>query len=246
MNVLLAAMVAGLPPIVLNDGHSHPLIGFGTYKVGVVPASASSALAAGAVEAQADTVNPAECVAAALGLGYRFIDCAEFYANEKAVGEGIARSGVPRDEIFLASKVWTSTIAKGPEAVQAQLERTLADLGTNYLDLYCIHWPVPTKHVAAYLQLEKAQAAGQVRSIGVSNYCKEDYLELMAGGAKISPAVNQIEVNPFLFRKETLAFFASVGCTVQSYRALRDGKAFQDSTLVDVAQRLGRTPAQVR
>jgi diketogulonate reductase-like aldo/keto reductase len=242
---MAASPMAASPPIVLNDGHRHPLIGYGTYKVGVVPSSASSAASAGTV-AQAEAVNPADCVATALGLGYRFIDCAEFYANEKAVGEGIARSGVPRDEIFLASKVWTSTIAKGPEAVQAQLERTLSDLGTDYLDLYCIHWPVPTKHVAAYLQLEKAQAAGQIRSIGVSNYVKEDYLELMDGGAKIKPAVNQIEVNPFLYRKETLVFLASVGCTVQSYRALRDGKAFQDPTVVDVAKRLGRTPAQVR
>ena len=90
---------------------------------------AQSAVAAASTETEA--VNPADCVAKALELGYRFLDCAEFYANEKAVGEGIARSGVPRSELFLASKVWTTTIHKGPEAVQAQLEKTLADLGTD-------------------------------------------------------------------------------------------------------------------
>ena len=224
----------------LNDGHTHPLVGYGTYKVGVMPASASGA-ATDVVEA----VNPADCVAEAVGLGYRFIDCAEFYGNEKAVGEGIARSGVAREELYLASKVWTTTIHAGPEAVQAQLEKTLADLGTPYLDLYCIHWPVPGHHVAAYKQLEKALAAGLVRSIGVSNYAVEDFEELMAGGASVVPAVNQIEVNPFLYRRKTLAFFESKGVRVQSYRALRDGKAFADPTLLSVASAVGRSPAQV-
>jgi hypothetical protein len=121
----------------------------------VVPASASSAVTAGTSGEK--TADPSECVAAALELGYRFLDCAEFYANEKGVGEGIKRSGVPRSELYLASKVWTTTIHAGPEAVQAQLEKTLADLGTDYLDLYCIHWPVPGKHVEAYMQLEKVR-----------------------------------------------------------------------------------------
>ena len=117
----------------------------------------------------------------------------QFYANEKAVGEGIARSGVPRAELYLASKVWTTTIHAGPEAVQAQLEKTLADLRTDYIDLYCIHWPVPGKHVAAYQQLEKAQKAGQIRSLGVSNYAVEDFKELMEV-ATITPTINQIEI----------------------------------------------------
>jgi len=192
--------------ITLNDGHKHPIIGYGTYKVGVVPASASSP----ATATQADAVNPAECVAEALRLGYRFVDCAEFYANEKAVGQGIARSGVPRGELFLASKVWTTTIHEGPEAVQAQVEKTLADLGTDYIDLYCIHWPVPTKHVAAYRRLEELQRAGLIRSLGVSNYAKEDYLELMAGGATVPPAINQIEINPFLYRKVIFYLLSSI------------------------------------
>jgi len=189
--------------------------------------------------------QPADCVAKALELGYRFLDCAEFYANEKAVGEGIAASGVPREQLFLASKCWTTTIYDGPEAVQAQLEKTLADLGTDYLDLYCIHWPVPGRHVAAYLQLEKAQAAGQVRSLGVSNYAVQDLDELMASGATVTPSINQIEINPFLYRKETIAAFESRGVKMQSYRTLRDGKAFSDPAILATAQKHGKTAAQV-
>ena len=120
-----------------------------------------------------------------LWQGYRFLDCAEFYANEKAVGKGIAMSGVPRSELFIASKVWTTTIHAGPDAVQAQIDKTLADLGTDYIDLYAIHWPVPGKHVEAYKQLEKARANGQIRSLGVSNYAVEDYQELMSAGATV-------------------------------------------------------------
>jgi len=236
-------MVTSVPTVKLNDGRSHPVVGYGTYKVGVVPASASSAVAAGTTATEA--VNPADCVAKALELGYRFLDCAEFYANEKAVGEGIAASGVPREQLFLASKCWTTTIYDGPEAVQAQLEKTLADLGTDYLDLYCIHWPVPGRHVAAYLQLEKAQAAGQVRSLGVSNYAVQDLDELMASGATVTPSINQIEINPFLYRKETIAAFESRGVKMQSYRTLRDGKAFSDPAILATAQKHGKTAAQV-
>lgn len=107
--------------------------GYGTYKVGVIPASASSA--AGGAPPPTDAASPAECVRQAIECGYRFIDCAEFYANEAAVGEGIASSGVPRESLYLASKVWTSTIYAGPDAVQKQIEKTLADLRTDYIDL---------------------------------------------------------------------------------------------------------------
>jgi hypothetical protein len=136
----------------LNDGTEHPVIGaahqrapcvwpcvlltfcmartgYGTYKVGVIPASASSATSN--ADMATDVVNPADCVKQAIECGYRFLDCAEFYANEAAVGEGIAASGVPREQLYLASKVWTTTIYNGPEAVQAQLEKTLKDLRTG-------------------------------------------------------------------------------------------------------------------
>ena len=166
------------------------------------------------------------------------------FEGHRAVGEAIAKSGVPRSELFLASKVWTTKIHEGPAAVQAQLEQTLRDLRTDYIDLYCIHWPVPGKHVAAYQQLEKAQQAGLVRSLGVSNYAVEDFQELMAS-ATVTPAINQIEINPFLHRSKTIAFCESKGVKLQSYRSLRDGKAFNDPTVVAVAAKHGRTAAQV-
>eukprot|EP00928_Gymnodinium_smaydae_P079882 TRINITY_DN63713_c0_g1_i1.p2 TRINITY_DN63713_c0_g1~~TRINITY_DN63713_c0_g1_i1.p2 ORF type:complete len:313 (+),score=80.59 TRINITY_DN63713_c0_g1_i1:96-1034(+) len=229
--------------VVLNDGTTHPMIGYGTYKVGVVPASASGATAA---PVDADAINPATCVKQAIELGYRFLDCAEFYANEKSVGEGIAQSGVARSELYIVSKVWTTTIHAGPEAVQAQLEKSLADLGTTYLDLYLIHWPVPGgKHVEAYKQLEKAKAAGQIKSIGVSNYTVEDYKELMSSGVTVKPAVNQVEINPFMYRKQTIDFFVAEGVIMQSYRTLCNGKAFTDPTILGIAEKHSRTTAQI-
>eukprot|EP00316_Scyphosphaera_apsteinii_P024575 CAMPEP_0119313574 /NCGR_PEP_ID=MMETSP1333-20130426/29535_1 /TAXON_ID=418940 /ORGANISM="Scyphosphaera apsteinii, Strain RCC1455" /LENGTH=314 /DNA_ID=CAMNT_0007318431 /DNA_START=50 /DNA_END=994 /DNA_ORIENTATION=+ len=229
-------------PIVLNDKTLHPPVGYGTYKVGFVPASASSAAAGNAQPEGA--VSAADCVQQALEVGYRFLDCAQFYGNECEVGRAIAASGIPRADLYLASKVWTTTIFEGPEAVQRQIEKTLSDLGTDYLDLYCIHWPVPGKHVAAYLQLEKAKAAGLIRSVGVSNYAVEDYQELMAS-ASVKPVINQIEINPFLYRKRTISFFEQEGVVLQSYRALRDGKAFSDPIVLKVASKHAKSAAQV-
>jgi len=108
----------------------------------------------------------------------------------------------------------------------------------------CIHWPVPGKHVAAYKQLEKAVLAGQVRSLGVSNYAVEDYKELMES-ATIRPTVNQIEINPFLYRKNTIKFFEEAGVKMQAYRALRDGKAFTEPSVVEIAAKHKVSPAQV-
>jgi diketogulonate reductase-like aldo/keto reductase len=123
------------PTIALRDGTPHPAIGFGTYKVGFIPASASAAVSG--TETSAPARSARECVADALDCGYRFLECAEFYGNEAEVGKAIADSGVDRNDLFLCSKVWTTTIEKGPDAVRAQLEKTLSDLGTDYIDLYC-------------------------------------------------------------------------------------------------------------
>ena len=179
-------------------------------------------------------------------LRYRFFDCAEFYGNEAAVGSALAAAGAERSELYLASKVWTTTVYEGPAAVRAQVVRTLADLQTSYLDLICIHWPVPGKHVDAYVELQKLQAEGLVRSLGVSNYALEDYDELVAAPAvTVPPAVNQIEINPFLYRKRTIDFFASQGVKMQSYRTLRDGKAFTNPTIVGIATKHSKSAAQV-
>jgi diketogulonate reductase-like aldo/keto reductase len=230
------------PTIPLHDGTLHPAIGFGTYKVGFIPASASAAVAGAATHVER---TASECVADALECGYRFLECAEFYGNEAEVGKAIASSGIPRDELFLCSKVWTTTIEKGPDAIRAQLEKTLQDLGTDYLDLYLIHWPVPGKHVEAYKTLEQFQKEGLIRGVGVSNYAWEDYLELKEAGIQSPPLVNQIEINPFLYRKNTIANFQKEGTVLQSYRSLRDGKAFSDVTLVNIAKAHSKTAAQI-
>jgi hypothetical protein len=123
------------PTIALRDGTPHPAIGFGTYKVGFIPASATAVVSG--TESSAPERTARECVADALDCGYRFLECAAFYGNEAEVGKAIADSGVARNDLFLCSKVWTTTIEKGPDAVRAQLEKTLSDLGTDYIDLYC-------------------------------------------------------------------------------------------------------------
>ena len=181
----------------------------------------------------------------ALQCGYRFLECAEFYGNEAQVGKAIQQSGIPRSELFVCSKVWTTTIEQGEEAIRSQLDRTLKDLGTDYLDLYLIHWPVPGKHVEAYKTLERLASEGKIRNIGVSNYAVEDYKELLEGGITKKPAVNQIEINPFLYRKNTIDYFQREEVVLQSYRSLRDGKAMDHPTLIKIGQTHSKTPAQI-
>eukprot|EP00960_Hanusia_phi_P076385 768554-Hanusia_phi.AAC.4 len=229
-----------VPTVRLRNGVEHPLIGYGTYKIGFVPASSNSASEPGHSPDQ----DPAEIIKDAIACGYRYIDCAQFYGNEKVVGKAISESKVPRGDLFLVSKVWGDKIYEGREAILEQLEQTLRDLGTDYLDIYLVHWPVPGKHVAAYQVLEEALEAGKIRAIGVSNYTREDYEELKAV-ARVLPVVNQIEVNPFLWRKRTYDYFTAEGVVIQSYRALRQGKEMGNACVAEVAKKHGKTAAQI-
>eukprot|EP00559_Dactyliosolen_fragilissimus_P005104 CAMPEP_0184855008 /NCGR_PEP_ID=MMETSP0580-20130426/362_1 /TAXON_ID=1118495 /ORGANISM="Dactyliosolen fragilissimus" /LENGTH=329 /DNA_ID=CAMNT_0027349415 /DNA_START=264 /DNA_END=1253 /DNA_ORIENTATION=+ len=238
------------PTLKLRDGTPHPAIGFGTYKVGFIPASASSATTASTSCSNDDKKEDRtaeDCVTDALAVGYRFLECAEFYGNESQIGAAIIKSGVPREDLFLCSKVWTTTIEGGPEAVRAQLAKTCNDLNTSYVDLYLIHWPVPGKHVEAYKTLLELKKEGKIKNVGVSNYAWEDYLELKEDGVSDEdlPVVNQIEINPFLYRKNTIQKFEADGVVMQSYRSLRDGKAFNHPAIVKIAEENKITPAQV-
>jgi diketogulonate reductase-like aldo/keto reductase len=223
----------------LNDGTKHPKIGYGTYKVGYIPASATGSGGGGG-----DGSEARACIKDAIEVGYRFFDCAQYYGNENFVGMGFKDSGIAREELYLLSKVWCSTIFEGPAAIRAQVEKTLSDLQTSYLDLYLVHWPVPGKHIEAYKTLEKLKEEGLIRSIGLSNYTIEDYEELKPH-LKYKPVVNQVEANCFLYRAKTFDYFHSQGILIQSYRSLRNGAEMNHPTVLAVAQKHDRTAAQV-
>ncbi|KAL7563126.1 hypothetical protein ACA910_012307 [Epithemia clementina (nom. ined.)] len=241
-----------VPTVSLRNGMAHPLVGFGTYKVGFIPASATGAVESGQ-SGKAKERSAEECVSDALKLGYRFLECAEFYGNQEEVGKAIAASGIPRNDLFLCSKVWTTTIEQGPEAIKSHLQSTLKALQTEYLDLYLVHWPVPVHHVTAYKALIELRNQGLIKGIGVSNYAWEDYLELKNDpdiAPEDLPLVNQIEINPFLYRSKTIGLFQQDGVVLQAYRSLRNGKAMDDPLLKSIAAQYDgdgghRTVAQI-
>lgn len=230
-----------IPMLKLLDGSLMPSLGFGCYKVGAVPASAAGA---------ADAPKPApakEVIADAAAVGYRCFDCAQFYENEDIIGTALKESGVPRSELYLISKVWTNKIFEGPQAVREQCLKSIKDLQCDYLDLYMVHWPVPGKHVQAYQELVALQKEGLTKSIGVSNYTVEDLAELQNAGLPL-PTVNQIEINPFLYRKTTIKHFQDLGIQLQAYRALCNfGKtaSLEDEVVASIAAKHGRSASQV-
>eukprot|EP01147_Barroeca_monosierra_P004846 gene4846-6877_t len=218
-----------------------------TLEVGVVPASSSSK--SGCSERSGKEIIKVVIVASssstdALRVGYRYFDCAQFYGNEALVGEALSESNIPRQELFLVSKVWNDTIYKGEDAVKEQVDQSLIDLKTSYLDLCLVHWPVPGKHIEAYKALEDLQRQEKIRGIGISNYTIEDY-EALKPNIEIKPLVNQIEVNPYLFRKKTIEYFFANGILIEAYRALRNGQGMDNDTISAIAAKHECTPAQV-
>jgi len=222
-----------VPTVKLNDDVELPLLGFGTYKVGVIPGSASD-------QSASDLRSAEDVITDALKAGYRCFDCAQFYENEAEVGAALSK--VDRKSLFIISKVWPSTIAKGAKAVRAQFEKTVNDLQCEYLDLYLVHWPVPGMHREAYEEILKIKSEGKIRSAGVSNYTVENIKEL---GDLPAPSVNQIEINPFLYRKDTIDFCEKKGTHMQAYRGLTNGKTREHPEITRIAQKLNRTNVQV-
>ncbi|KAJ8600352.1 hypothetical protein CTAYLR_000679 [Chrysophaeum taylorii] len=196
-----------------------PRVGFGLYQI---PAAETK-----------------EATLRALSLGYRHLDCASFYGNEARVGEAISESGIPRSELFVATKVWTDCIGLGPEAVTKSLLKSLQLLRLEYCDLAYVHWPVPG-HVDAYRALERLRDAGKVKAVGVSNYRIQDLEELGA-----TPVANQIEVNPWMYRRETIDYFRSRGIQIVAYKPLLRGAGLDDPGVARIAQARGVSPAQI-
>jgi 2,5-diketo-D-gluconate reductase A len=215
-----------VPTITLNSGHDIPQLGFGVFKV--------------------DPVETERIVTDALEVGYRHIDTAAIYGNEEGVGRAIAASGIPREELFITTKQWHTNQAT--DAAAAAIDESLTKLGLDYVDLYLIHWPaaVNDRYVEAWHALERFQAEGKSRSIGVSNFLVPHLERILAEGS-IVPAVDQLELHPAYQQGETTSFARSHGIEIESWGPLGQGKydLFGENAVADAATSHGKTPAQV-
>ncbi|OCB13346.1 oxidoreductase [Mycolicibacterium porcinum] len=212
------------PRVTLNDGNSIPQVGLGVWQT---PAE--------------ETVR---AVSAALQAGYRHIDTAAAYQNETETGRGLVESGVPREDVFLVTKLWNSE--QGYDSTLAAFDASLDRLGVDYLDLYLIHWPVPANN--AYVDTFKAFAhlhdQGRVRSIGVSNF-EPEHLSVLIDSTGIVPAVNQVELHPLFPQNELREVHARLGIATEAWSPLGQGSLLSDPVITGIAQRHGKTPAQV-
>ncbi|HEX6244604.1 MAG TPA: aldo/keto reductase [Polyangiales bacterium] len=207
----------------LNNGVHIPQVGLGVWQ------AARGEVTQGAVRT-------------ALELGYRHIDTARVYGNEMDVGAAVRQSGIPRDQVFVTTKLWNDD--QGYDATFRAFEQSSKRLGLDYIDLYLLHWPVAGKRLDSWQALEELYAQKRVRAIGVSNFLVPHLQELIQH-ASVVPQVNQIELTPFLQRRETLALCKQHGIVVQAYSPLTRGQKFNDPSLRHVAHRVGRSPAQV-
>jgi len=182
-----------------------------------------------------------EAVQFALKVGYRHIDTASLYGNEEDVGRGVRDGGVPREEVFVTTKLWNSD--HGYDSAISACDKSLRRLGLGYIDLYLIHWPVPELRKETWKAFEELQRRGSCRAIGVSNYTVRHLQEL--GSSEVVPAVNQVEFNPFLYQKELLRFCNDGGIQVEAYSPLTRGRKLQHAAVVEVARRHSKSPAQV-
>ncbi|GAA2309926.1 aldo/keto reductase [Streptomyces caniferus] len=224
-DVRIDSPVSKVPSITLNNGVTMPQLGFGVWQV---------------EDDQAFTT-----VGQALDAGYRSIDTAAIYGNEEGTGKALAASGIPRDELFVTTKLWNSE--QGHDATLRAFDTSLAKLGLDYVDLYLIHWPLPSKdlYVETYKAFEKIYADGRAKAIGVSNFLPE-HLERLVGETSVVPAVNQIELHPQLSQAESRAFHARHNIVTEAWSPLGQGKGLlEHPTIAELAAKHGRTPAQV-
>lgn len=219
-------MANTIPDISLNDGTTIPQLGFGVFQI-----------------------EPKDTVAAvttALEAGYRHIDTAEMYGNEAEVGEAVRVSGLDRSAVHVTSKL--SNAFHRPDDARQAFDSTLSALKMDYIDLFLIHWPLPTLYdgdfVSTWKVLEEFQRDGRARSIGVSNF-QVPHLERLAAEASVVPAVNQIEAHPYFGNDEVRAYGREHNILTEAWSPIAQGKVLDDPTVVDIAEQLDRTPAQV-
>ncbi|HEX2412560.1 MAG TPA: aldo/keto reductase [Solirubrobacteraceae bacterium] len=215
-----------VPSIELNDGTAIPQLGFGVFKI--------------------EPAETAEAVARALEVGYRHIDTAEMYGNEREVGEAIRASGLDRDGVYITSKL--NNGEHRPDDARRAFDRTLTALGFDTVDLFLIHWPLPTRYggdfVSTWKALEEFKADGRARSIGVSNF-QVAHLERLAAEADVAPAVNQIELHPYFLNEEVRAYGEAHGIATEAWSPIARGDVLDDPVVTGIAERIGRTPSQV-
>ena len=188
----------------------------------------------------ADGEETIDAVRWALDAGYRHIDTATLYANEASVGRAVLESGIPREEVFVTTKLWPTDAFDA----EAALMRSLRTLGFEYVDLYLIHHPVPLFGDRVWRMLEELQARGLARAVGVSNYSLSQLQELLRI-ANVIPAVNQIEMHPFSYDRALVDFCRKEGIVVEAYSPLSRGLHLDDATVVKLAMRYGKSPAQL-
>jgi 2,5-diketo-D-gluconate reductase A len=213
-----------VPTITLNSGVAIPQLGFGTFQI--------------------PPARTMEATLAALEVGYRHIDTAEMYGNERQVGQAVRASGLDRGEVFVTSKLNNGDHAHG-DALKA-FDRTVEDLGLDYVDLFLIHWPLPRigDYVQTWRAMEEIHRSGRARAIGVSNFQVHHLDRLLAQTATV-PAVNQIEAHPYLVQDEVRAFDAEHAIATQAWSPIAQGLVLDDPTIVQIARTHGKTPAQV-
>jgi 2,5-diketo-D-gluconate reductase A len=212
-----------VPTVALDDGVEIPQLGFGVFQV--------------------PPEDTRETVEEALAAGYRHVDTAAAYRNERGVGEAIAASGLAREELFVTTKLWNSE--QGHDSALAAFERSLERLELDRVDLYLIHWPMPTedRYLDTWRAFERIQEEGRARSIGVSNFRVED-LERLAAEAERQPAVNQIELHPSLQQAELRAWHADHGIATEAWSPLAQGELLNDDTIATIAAHHEKTAAQ--
>ena len=222
--------------ITLNNGVKIPKVGFGTAAIG---------------SWQQDDDYVKNVIISAIEAGYRHIDTASLYGNERSVGRAIKESGIPREEFFITSKVWDNE--QGTKATIAAFENTLKRLEMDYLDLYLIHWPVPEKTQETWQAMESLYEQNRIRALGLSNFRQSD-IEQILGFAKVKPAYNQLELHPYLLQKELTEYCESQGIVVACWSPLGSGtwsgipideKPVSDQTISDIATKHSVSNAQV-